>query len=116
MKTTAKTIALVRLILGEIDIWEQRAQQIDANHTIDETCVARHDETCPEKWRCDDCWQIDRAERMANALAGAFEAITGAHGELLHDQRAQDVCDQAIKASQDALIFRQLQYAKAIRR
>ena len=74
MKTTAKTIALVRLILGEIDMWEQRAQQIDADHTIDETCVSRHDETCPEKWRCDDCWQIDRAERMADMLTSAFEA------------------------------------------
>ena len=114
MKTTAKTIALVRLILGEIDIWEQRAQQIDANHTIDETCVARHDETCPEKWRCDDCWQIERAGHIADMLTGAFELIV--RPDRLHDQRAQHVCNQAIKASQDALIFRQLQYAKAIRR
>ena len=109
MKTTAKTIALVRLILGEIDMWEQRAQQIDADHTIDETCVARHDE-----WRhrfpsdCDDCWQIERAGHLADMLTGAFELIV--RPDLLHDQRAQHVCDQALKASQDAL-----KYANAIR-
>ena len=128
MKTTAKTIALVRLILGEIDMWEQRAQQIDADHTIDETCVSRHAETCPENWRrdsvnwrcmprhskphCDDCYQIDRAGRIIKRLSRAFEKITRrAAFPVLDDQRAQHVCDQALEFSQDAL-----KYDKAIRR
>ena len=93
MKTTQKTIALVRLILGEIDMWERQLQQIDAE------CAALGDDAI------DESFQIDRAERMADMLASAFEVITGAHGELLHDQRAQHVCDQALKASQDALKY-----------
>ena len=104
MKSTQKTIALVRLILGEIDMWEQRSQQIDAEHTIDDVCVSRH-EAHPQDWACNDCFEIDRAERMADMLASAFEVITGAHGELLHGQRAQHVCDQALKSSQDALKY-----------
>lgn len=93
MKSTQKTIALVRLILGEIDMWERQLQQIDAER------AARGEDAA------DETFQVDRAERMADMLASAFDVVTGAHGELLHDQRAQHVCDQALKASQDALKY-----------
>tara|TARA_R110002073_G_scaffold72993_2_gene178579 strand:+ start:368 stop:688 length:321 start_codon:yes stop_codon:yes gene_type:complete len=93
MKSTQKTIALVRLILGEIDMWERQLQQIDGER------AALGDDAV------DETFQIDRAERMADMLASAFDVVTGAHGELLHNQQAQHVCDQALKASQDALKY-----------
>jgi hypothetical protein len=104
MKTTQKTIALVRLILGEIDMWERQLQQIDAKC---DAAIERGVKIDSIEWlsEIDESFQIDRAERMADMLASAFEVITGAHGELLHDQKAQHVCDQAIKASQDALKY-----------
>ena len=97
MKTTAKTIALVRLILGEIDMWERQLQdfvsQMESFARIDDDDMQ------------DEVFQADRAERMTDMLVSAFEVITGAHGQLLHDQRAQHVCEQALKASQDALKY-----------
>ena len=93
MKSTQKTIALVRLILGEIDMWERQLQQIDGER------AALGDDAV------DETFQIDRAERMADMLASAFDVVTGARGELLHNQQAQHVCDQALKASQDALKY-----------
>jgi hypothetical protein len=110
MKTTQKTIALVRLILGEIDMWERQLQQIDAEHAARVAATSHAEnggsirrDACPELQ--DDTFQIDRAERMSDMLASAFEVVTGAHGELLHDQQSQHVCDQALKSSQDALKY-----------
>ena len=74
-------------------MWERQLQEMES--------VARIDDDDMQ----DEVFQADRAERMADMLASAFDVVTGAHGELLHNQQAQHVCDQALKASQDALKY-----------
>jgi hypothetical protein len=105
MKTTQKTIALVRLILGEIDMWEQRLQRINMSGCGGNGSAGHNENHAIDDGHACEAFEVDRAERMADMLASAFEIVTGAHGELLHNQRAQHVCAQALKASQDALKY-----------